>query len=463
VPEEEWPPPAANPPVGQRVPFTESDDGGSIEGKVCDGTGKPLHNATVTAFLNRQPERYAFSGSDGTYVVKGLAAGQYEVRADREGYAVALKTGIKVIEMETTPNVDFVLSRGGAFSGIVVDREGSPIPAANVTLYATGPVDTAGGQVRSFREKTSEKGRFLIENVTPGAYRALAQHEIYLPSDRIPFDIAEDETVTHEFVLEMGASISGTVTDLEGNPVVEAQIWLSSTEEKIVFSRGARTDSEGKYVLGGLQSGSANIRVIAPGFVTATRKDIELRQGRPVEGVDFKLDSGRSISGTVTNSSGEPVGGATVSGSDSVSYKTAKTDEDGKFTMSGFSEDKINLSVRAKGYVLLIRRGISANTEDAQLVLSTGGAVEGQAISDESMKSFVVVLYSIPEGGKQRRIVKQKICNDPDGFFKVEDIPQGTYTLEVHSKDYIQYSPEMVAVSENSTVSGLRIPMRRRQ
>ena len=316
--------------------------------------------------------------------------------------------------------------------------------------------------MRSFRAKTDAGGEFSIENVPPGEYRTLAQQEAYLPSERITLTITDAAAATHKFVLELGGSVAGTVTDTEENPVADVQVWLSSAEGQIVFSRGARTGADGSYALQGLQEGTVNVRVLAQGFMTATKEDIQIFKGRPTEGVDFVLDRGKFISGVVVNALGEPVKNAVVSGSDTNSYKNVKTDQNGEFVLSGFSGDSVNLSVRVTGYVLLIRRAIPANTEDLRFVLHKGGSVEGQAISDMPLKSFVVILYTIPEEGKQRRIARQKISSDPEGHFKVGDIPEGIYTVEVHSKDYIQVRPLTVEVREDSTVSGLQILMRAR-
>lgn len=445
-----------------RIQLPDVPDGGSIQGKVVDAGGGPIHNATLTAIRDGQPVKYAFTDKEGIYVISGLAPGRYDIRAEREGYATAGRSGIQLSKLQKEV-VDFELVRGGSFSGSVVDESEEPILNANVTLYASSARDNLQWLVRSFRARTNKDGGFRIDNVSPGEYIALAQHEAHIPSERTPFTIDNENPTTHKFVLETGGSVSGTVTDLDGGPVAGVQVWLSSVEDTIIFSRGARTDADGKYVLGGLKPGSVDIRTLAPGFVAVTKRDIQVFKGRMTEGIDFTLDPGKSISGVVVNSADEPVKNATISANDTKSYKTAKTDEKGQFALNGFSGDKVNLSVRAPGYVLFVKRNIPANTDELHLVLRKGGSVEGQAISDVVLKSFVVILYTIPEAGRQRRIVKQKISSDPEGYFKVKDIPGGIYTLEIHAKDYIQVSPETVEIREGTTVSGLEMAMRARR
>lgn len=442
----------------------EQVSGGSIEGRVFGEGGKGLFAVVVTALRLRTPVKDTITDENGEYMIRGLPAGSYNMLAEREGYALAGRRDIKVFADQATSGVDFELVPGGTFAGRVVDMNEEPIPDTNITMYALGVRDDSRGLVRSFRATTDSKGEFRIESIPPGEYHALAQHGSYLPSERTAVVIEEAEPASYKFVLELGGSISGTVTNLDGEPVADVQVWLSSAQENLDFSRGTRTDAEGKYVLGGLRSGTVNLRVLARGFVSSTRKDIEVLKGRVVEGIDFQLDRGSALCGVVVAPGGEPVKNATISASDTKSYITQKTDEKGAFTLSGFAGDHVNLSVRAPGYVLLIKRNVPVNTNDLRLVLSRGGVVEGRAISDAPIKpTFSVVLYTIPEGGTRRRIVRQKVFRDPEGRFKVDDIPPGRYTLEVHGMRYIQVEPEIVEVTEGASVSGLEIPLRPRR
>jgi protocatechuate 3,4-dioxygenase beta subunit len=440
----------------------ERETGGSIEGRVVDGLGKPLMNVTLTALQKQSPVRYAFTAENGTYTIASLPAGFYDVRADKEGYAVAGRRGIQVNRLDVTAGVDFELVVGSGFTGSVTDTSGEPVQGANVTLFASGATDDSKGLVRSFRAKTDRDGRFNIENVPPGDYLAMAQEESYLPSERIALNVEKDMPAVYDFMLELGGSVSGRVTDSNGEAIVGAQIYLSVTDGTLSFARGAQTDEDGRYVLKGLESGAVNIRALAPDFISAMKEGISVTEGTATEGVDFTLERGNLISGIVVNNLNEPVRGAVVSGNDGSNYKTVRTDENGNFVLSGFTGDAMSLTVRAEGYILLVKRDIPANSDNLRLELSRGGAIEGQALSDEALDSFVVVVYSIPQGAEQRRLVRQQIVNNPEGHFKVGDIPPGVYTVEVHARKHIQVRPETVEIMENSTVSGLRIMMRLR-
>jgi hypothetical protein len=457
------PPVSKSPPV---IPIgPEETTGGTVEGKVVDDTGKPILSAVITALRKHNKVKYAFTDENGEYAIRGLPPGAYDFRADREEYATATRRNIQVRALETTHNVDFELDLSGSFIGFVVSSAGDePIAGANVVIYASGFPDRSRGLTRSFREKTGQEGAFQIDKIPPGDYFVHAQAAAYLPSKREAVRIEREQPVTYKFVLDLGGSVSGTVTDLEDKPVPDAQMWLSTVEGTLHLGKGAKTDADGKYVLEGLKAGTVNVRVIAQGFVTQTKKNIEVFKSQRTQGVDFRLDRGKGVSGVVVNYDGEPVKGASVSASDRLSYKTTKTGEKGAFTLRGFSGDKVNLTVRATGYVFFIKRKIPVGTEDLNLVLGRGGAIEGQVVADEPLADFVVILYSIPEPSSRPRIVKQRVSRDPQGNFKMSDIPQGSYTIKVNARaledskrKYIQAREESVEVRENVTITGLQI------
>jgi len=443
-------------------PLANPAENGGIEGVVRNEKGAPIHNATITILQMREALRYYFTSEEGRYAFGGIAGGIYSVKAEREGYATSTRNNVQVLDDQVTRNVNFELAAGGAFKGTVVNDKDEPIRGAKVTLYSSSPVDPVRGFERSFRTVTNGDGEFNIENVAPGEYRAIAQEDSHIQSERVPMNIDSRRPAVYNFVLKFGGSIAGSVTDIEGNPVSDAQVWLSSDDNTLVLARGARTDEDGRYALKGLKSGRVNIQVQSPAYIKGVRQGVEVYEGRPTEDVNFTLDAGKALRGIVMNAAGEPVEKATISGNDKESYKTVRSEKDGSFLLQGFSKDMISISVRASGYVLFVHRDIQAGTEDFKVILSRGGSVEGRAISDEPLGSFVVILYSVPGKGEKARPVKQKISSDSKGNFKVEDIPPGSYNLEVHSKDYIQVKSEAVDVRENSTISGVQILMQLR-
>jgi hypothetical protein len=459
-----------NPPAAREIKFIpEAPDGGSIEGRVVDENDKPLKTVMITAIYSRGAVKSAFTDENGKYILTRLPAGRYSLKADKKGYASMVREYLVVERLVALTGVDFELTLAGGFAGFVVDaRDEKPVVGAKVVLYVSGPVDRGVGLERVFRVTTGEDGRFEIEGVPPGEYRAAATHQDYLPGERTAINIVAGEQATRTLTLELGGSVSGIVTDENDEPLPGVQIFLSSADSTVFFNKGTNTDEEGRYELNGLKGGLANIKVIARGYVDSTKNNISIVEGRPTEGIDFRLERGNVISGVVVNHLNEPVPSATVTVSGKGSYETTRTDKSGEFSISGFTEDTVNMSVRASGYILLIKRQVPANTGNMRLELSKGGSVEGRVLADVPLKEFNVILHDTPtEAGRKPRLVKQKISRDPNGLFVIEDIPAGTYSVEVRAltledrpRTYVNAASEMIVVREGLAAKGLEIALR---
>ncbi len=444
-------------------------DGGAIEGMVVDENGKPLPDVMVTAIYSRDAVKSTFTMEDGKYLLKKLPPGRYAVQADKKGYASVVRQDLTVEKLVTLTGVDFELVPAGTFFGFVVEaRDEKPVAGAKVILYASGPVESGSGLERVFRVTTDEDGRFEIDGAPPGEYRATATHADYLPGERIAVNIEAGEQTTRKLVLELGGSVNGIVTDENDQPLAGIQIFLSSADSTVFFNKGTNTDKDGRYELNGLKGGLVNIRVIARGYVDSTKTNVSIVESRLTEGIDFRLERGNVISGIVVNYVDEPVVGATVTVSGKGSYETTRTDKNGEFSISGFTEDVVNMSVRAPGYILLIKRQVPANSVDLRLELSKGGSVEGRVLADVPIKEFNVILYDNPtEPGRKPKLIKQKISRDSRGIFKIDDIPAGTYSVEVRAltleerpRTYINAAAEMIEVRESYSVKGLQIALR---
>jgi Carboxypeptidase regulatory-like domain len=103
-------------------------------------------------------------------------------------------------------------------------------------------------------------------------------------------------------------SITGRVLAEGGEPIPNATVWAVKVGGREVEVRNvsAVTDGEGRYQLDNLSPGSYRLMVRAPGYVLAndTRN---AAPHHPGETVNLDLARGGVITGTVTDSTGEPV------------------------------------------------------------------------------------------------------------------------------------------------------------
>jgi len=87
-------------------------------------------------------------------------------------------------------------------------------------------------------------------------------------------------------MLEAG-SITGTVTDDEGNPVVDAAVTAIDEDDAEVSTTS--TEADGTYVLGALHTGTYQVEVSAVGFQDATREGVEVSADETTQAIDFEL------------------------------------------------------------------------------------------------------------------------------------------------------------------------------
>jgi protocatechuate 3,4-dioxygenase beta subunit len=124
---------------------------------------------------------------------------------------------------------------------------------------------------RSTRLKavTDDQGNYRITNVPPGQYQVIAMAPAFVQPDELATArtilISKDETIENINIgLVRGGVITGKITDAEGRPVIEEEVFVYPAQMNSRFYRVptiVRTDDRGVYRFFGLQAG--NYRVAA--------------------------------------------------------------------------------------------------------------------------------------------------------------------------------------------------------
>ncbi|RKX70489.1 hypothetical protein DRP53_04900 [candidate division WOR-3 bacterium] len=147
------------------IPDTSGNTGG-ISGRVTDAqSGLPILNAKIFA-SGAQGQGWATSESLGYYLIDGLPAGEYQVRAAANGYYPSTyPESVTVFAGQITKNINFALEPAGTsgFAGFPIDGEtGLTIPDAKIT--ANGPSGT-------IVVESNNLGDYLADELKPGVYR----------------------------------------------------------------------------------------------------------------------------------------------------------------------------------------------------------------------------------------------------------------------------------------------------
>ncbi len=175
--------------------------------------------------------------------------------------------------------------------------------------------------------KSSSDGSFRFEGLASGIYDFAASAAGY-PTAKKRVTLAEGaEQPVIELILASGLTIRGTIRDPLGAPVSGALVGAflervdpeESFEERILHliefedmknepGVFATSDEAGEYTIVGLENDSYRLQVIASTFAPEERRFVKAGS----VGVDFNLQIGGQLIGTVVDVAGGPIAGALV-------------------------------------------------------------------------------------------------------------------------------------------------------
>ncbi len=235
------------------------------------------------------------------------------------------------------------LPGGTAISGRVTAESGGD-GLADVTIVLERVID--GFLTEVGRTTTGASGHYQVAGLFPGDYYVRTADAPFLVDEIWP-GVACDQacepletgaTVTAaagvpvdaiDFALAPGGRIEGTVRLADGvTPVANATVELWALGSVGIFGQPpATTASDGTFALDGLAPGSYKLRAFATGLVAEVHPGATCpspcdvgSSGAPVvvvaptatAGIDFALEGGATISGTVTDLAATPLAGVAV-------------------------------------------------------------------------------------------------------------------------------------------------------
>ncbi|KPA16706.1 secreted protein containing PKD domain protein, partial [Candidatus Magnetomorum sp. HK-1] len=315
-------------------------------------------------------------------------------------------------------NIDIIVNliQGAAIEGNVVDSQGSPIVGMRVNAWS----DTLklGGNAT-----TDDNGHYKILGLTPVSstdaetkgYIVEIQPNGYIyqvynqATDRNNAQPVYTGRTDIDFTLVDNSSISGTVTDISGNPVSNGTVRIYSQSNPTGNKAETLTDTEGKYELNNLPVASDYIISIdVSGYPLHYYKNqtslddassVDLQWGS-LQNVDFALDKGPVIQGQIhilTFGSQAPENTKVTLRSDTLGMvRTVFTNNNGEFQFTGLDDSVSDyiISVISDDYLPAYYRDNENgdNTDDTTYVFSEALAVN--ALDENSAPQLHLVLMT---------------------------------------------------------------------
>lgn len=233
------PPPPPPPPS---VPIT-------ITGRLVDDLGNGT-NGTVTSVLSNPfpttPPPPVTVPSDGNFSVV-LPAGSWRVTAGGPG-----RQPVTFDNVTTSRDLgNITLLPGATVTGVVTNSAGAPIAGAEVRAFKSGVFAIAGPVF------TDAQGRYTLALGAAGDWSVQARAAGYATEGLVPASSYPIGVTTKDVVLRRNGTLTGTVYDPQGNPLVGIFIGLSGAE-----ARSTQTDANGAFSFT-LPPGSYSLSVLS--------------------------------------------------------------------------------------------------------------------------------------------------------------------------------------------------------
>jgi Carboxypeptidase regulatory-like domain/Secretion system C-terminal sorting domain len=430
-------------PGAQNVNFTLSRVTGGMAGKVIDErTGFPLAGATLSLW---GPVYISCTTDDsGSYRVP-LEDGNYWVYVYAQGYFSYSSSNVVVVAGGIV-TLDFLLTPCGVISGIIRDKEGRGIPGLNISAH-----DSTGLYYGSASSDVS--GKYVMNNLHTGSYVVSAYGGPYAaqfyqnttdPLQAKLVAVQEGfETPNIDFVLTLGGSVAGKVTDKNGVPIPGAYITVYDTN--YMARSSAYSSDSGFYVASGLATGNYLVYVYAypylsvwydnaPTFGTASKVHVVVED--TTFNINFSLLKGASLAGEVWDDQKKPLSGVWVYAVDTLGlgYGGQYTNESGRYQIAGLPANVYKATAQS-GYAPqwydhkasfetadTIRLALGQDRGGIDFDLRRWPGISGSLVDDSSGADISNATISM-------------ICDDGNSYSTTADY-SGTYGLTLSPGNY---------------------------
>ncbi len=179
------PPPAPRDAAGQPRKIGTAILSGRV---IATDTGRPLRRAQVRASgSDPRDGRSVSTDADGRWQIKELPAGRYTLMASKGGY-VALSYGqrrpfeqgkpVELADGQALEKVDFSLPKGSVITGRIVDEFGEPLSGMRVAAmryrYQAGQRRLVPVYTTGSNDLTDDIGQYRLHGLSPGDYYVVA-------------------------------------------------------------------------------------------------------------------------------------------------------------------------------------------------------------------------------------------------------------------------------------------------
>jgi hypothetical protein len=412
---------------------------GIVRGTVtfADGT-TPVRNPS--AFLTQTDSQgntftyYSYSTDEnGGYSILTPRSGEFTVTAQDGNSGLRETANGSILDLATPVTVNVTLPVSGVVTGTVRDADGALVPFADV--YITPSAISYERSVRANAE-----GVYRFERIALGAFTARASHpnagDVYGNGNGTVE--SSDQVVTLDITLPPSGIVTGTITDSNGNPLPNADVFIESAD--IEYGRYTRANASGVYRYERIPLGDFSLQVYAyrngidnygngSGSLAAAGNtatvNIQMPGTGTVRGTAFAADGTTPLNNTQVRVKNTEHGGWYFG----FFEKSVNTDASGNYEFTGVPSGKIEVRVfRSVGTGQPnagVADGILTANATATINVTNGNAISFSSldlVGDDTFRYDVQGRGNLSDGGTINR--------------QYSDAYDGAYYLNINSNSF---------------------------
>ena len=397
----------------------------TLSGTVTGSGGSPLAGVTV----NIGGTASGTTNASGYYSISGVTAGTYDVTFALTGYTP--KTQSVNLTADTSLSVSLAQTVvTHTLSGTVTDAGGHPLAGVSVNV---------GGVASG---STNSSGYYSIPGVAAATYSVTFSLSGYNTQTQSA-NLTADSTLSVSLAATSAPrfTLSGTVIGSGGSPLAGVAVSVGGLASGV-------TNASGNYSISGIVGGTYNVTFSLSGYTSKTQS-LSLSADSTLSVSLTAPIVTHTLSGTVTNSDGVPLAGASVNVG---GIASGTTNAGGVYTISGVPAGSYTVTYSLSGYtaktqtvnlasdssvlVTLVAIAAPTYTLSGTARSSTGGTLSGVSVNVGAVASGVT---------------------DASGTYTISGIPAGTYSVTYALSGYASQTVSVnVSSSQSKDVSLVR-------